>query len=181
MQRAVLVRAALAACLLTVSSASLVAAAGQSPERARATAERPPLHAPPIYPQVRYVVDGVYQQYDVTGGYVSTGIGCVGPCTTTISTGYSWSNSWSATITFKKEPIDVAVGFNTGLTGSVAYTQSFPVPSGRSGVIWYADYYHVKKMNIHTETCYPLSGCTYKYGTATAKQWFKRLYYVVLS
>jgi hypothetical protein len=181
MQRALLVRAALAACLLTMATASLVAAAGQPPERVRATAQRPALSAPPIYAQVRYVVDGIYQQYDVTGGYISTGIGCRGPCTTSISTSYGWSNSWSATITFKKEPIDVAAGFNTSLSGSLTYSQSFPVPSGRSGVIWYADYYHVKKMNIHTETCYPLSPCTNKYGTATARAWFKRIYYVVLS
>jgi len=168
--RAVLVRALLAACLLTVSTASLAAAAEPSPQL-----------APPIYAQVRYVVDGIYQQYDVTGGYFSTGIGCVGPCTSSISTSYSWSNSWSATISFQKGPVDAAVGFNTTQSGSVSYTQTFPVPAGKSGVIWYADYYHVKKLNIHTETCYPLSSCTYRYGTATARQWFKRLYYVVLS
>ena len=53
----------------------------------------------------------------------------------------------------RKEPVDVAAGFNTGLTGSVSYTNAFPIPSGKTGVIWYADYYRVKKMNIHTETC----------------------------
>lgn len=169
MHRSVRIRAALAACLVTVATAPIVAAATE-----------PPGAAPPIYAQVRYVVDGIYQQYDTTGGFVSTGIGCVGPCSTSVSTGYSWSNSWSATISFKKEPVDVAVGFNTTAGGSVAYTQSFSVPTGRSGVIWYADYYHVKLLTVHTETCFPMSGCAYRYGTATARQWFKRLYYVVV-
>ncbi len=170
MKRSMLFRAALAACLLVVSTASVVAGVEPSPKA-----------APPIHGTTRYVVDGVYQQYDTTGGFYSTGIGCRGPCTTSIQTGFSWSNSWSATITFSKAPIDAAVGFNTGATGSVSYTQSFSVPSGRSGVIWYADYYHVKKLNVHTETCYGVGGCTYKYGTATTRQWFQRLYYVVLS
>ena len=170
MHRALLVRAALAAVLLTVSSASLVVAA----------APRPPA-APPIYSTVRYVVDGVYQTYETTGGFYSTGMGCRGPCTTTIQHGYSWTNSWSATISFTKGPVDVAAGFNTGLTGSVSYTNAFPIPSGKTGVIWYADYYRVKKMNIHTETCTAMVGCTYKYGTATAKEWLRRIYYAVLS
>jgi len=167
MKRTVLVRAVLAACLLTVSTASLAVAATP--------------RAAPIYGVTRYVVDGVYQQYETTGGFYSTGIGCVGPCTTTIQTSYSWSNSWSATISFTKEPIDATVGYNTSNSGSVAYTQSFPVPAGKSGVIWYADYYQVKNMYVHTETCYGIGGCTYKYGTATARKWLKRLYSVRLS
>lgn len=169
MKRTVLVRAVFAACLLSVSTASLVAAA--------------PIYGPaPIYQQTRYVVDGIYQQYETTGGFYSTGMGCVGPCSTGISTSYSWSNSWSATIGFSKAPIDASAQFDTGSTGSLTYTHSFPIPSGKSGVIWYADYYLVKKMNVHTETCWPNgSGCTYKYGTATAKQWLKRLYSVRLS
>ena len=170
MHRALLVRAALAAVILTMSTASLAAAA----------APRPPA-APPIYSTTRYVVDGVYQQYEVAGGFFSTGMGCRGPCTTTIQTSYSWSNSWSATISFTKGPVDVAAGFNTDLTGSVSYTNAFPIPSGKTGVIWYADYYRVKKMNIHTETCTAMVGCTYKYGTATAKEWLRRIYYAALS
>jgi hypothetical protein len=179
MQRALLVRAALAACLLTLSTASLAAAAGLPVDRAGARSA--PLQAGPIYAVTRYFVDGIYQQYDTTGGFYSTGIGCVGPCQTSISTGYSYSNSWSATITFTKGPIDAAAGFDTGETGSYSFTSTFSVPAGKSGVIGYADYYHVKKMNVHTETCYAGGGCTYKYGTAVARDWFQRLYSVRLS
>ena len=179
MQRALLVRAALAACLLTLSTASLAAAAGLPLDRTASSSA--PVQAAPIYAVTRYFVDGIYQQYETTGGSYSTGIGCVGPCSTSIQTAYSWSNSWSATISFKKEPVDATVGFNTSDGGSVAYTQTFQVPSGKSGVIWYADYYLVKNMYVHTETCYAGGGCTYKYGTATARKWLKRLYSVRLS
>ena len=180
MQRALLVRAALAACLLTLSTASLAAAAGLPVDRVGSRSA--PLQAPPIYAVTRYIVDGVYQQYETTGGFYSTGIGCVGPCTTSIQTTYTWANSWSATISFKKEPIDATVGFNTSNGGSVSHTQTFPIPAGKSGVVWYADYYLVKNMYVHTETCYGAGGgCTYKYGTATARQWIKRLYSVRLS
>ena len=34
---------------------------------------------------------------------------------------------------------------------------------------------------VHTETCSGPGGCTYKYGTATARLWLKRLYSVRLS
>jgi hypothetical protein len=180
MQRALLVRAVLAACLLTLSTASLAAGAGLPVERG--DSRTAPLQAPPIYQVTRYFVDGVYQQYETTGGFYSTGIGCVGPCSTSIQTAYSWSNSWSATISFKKEPVDATVGFNTSDGGSVSYTQTFQVPAGKSGVIWYADYYLVKNMYVHTETCWGAGGgCTYKYGTATARKWIKRLYSVRLS
>jgi hypothetical protein len=167
MKRSLFARAVIAACLLSVTTTSLAAASEK--------------YAPPIYAVTRYVVDGVYQQYETTGGFYSTGIGCVGPCTTSIQTTYTWSNSWSATISFKKEPVDAAVGYNTSSGGSVAQTQSFPVPTGKSGVIWYADYYQVKNMYVHTETCYGAGGCTYTYGTATARKWLQRLYSVRLS
>ena len=167
MKRTLVVRAVIAACLLTVSTTSLAAASEH--------------YAPPIYSVTRYFVDGIYQQYETTGGFYSTGIGCVGPCTTSIQTTYTWSNSWSATISFKKEPVDATVGYNTSNGGSVSHTQSFPVPAGKSGVIWYADYYQVKNMYVHTETCSGAGGCTYKYGTATARLWLKRLYSVRLS
>lgn len=163
MRGSALVRAALAAVILSLSTASLVAA------------------APPIYEQHRYIVDNVYRVYSTAGAVRSTGMGCAGPCSTSIAESYTWSNSWSATITFTKGPIDAAVGWDSTQSGSRTHTQTFTVPSGRTGVIWYVDNYWVKEMNVHHDVCYSGAGCrTVERGTAQSRQWYERIYYVVL-
>ena len=162
MRGTALVRDALAAVILSLSTASLVAA------------------APPVYAQHRYVVLNVYRVYNTPGANQSTGHGCSGPCSPGITTTYSWSNSWSATITFSKPPIDAAVGWDSSQSGSVAYSNTFTVPARKTGVIWFVDNYHVKLMNVRHDTCYPYAGCTSEYGTAESRQWYERIYYVVL-
>lgn len=163
MRGTALIRAALAAAVLSLSTASLVSA------------------APPIYIQYRYVVDAITRVYSSPGAQRSTGIGCAGSCTTSIAETYGWSNSWSATITFAKAPIDAAVGYDSTQSGSRTHTQTFNVPAGKTGVIWYVDNYWVTEMNVHRESCAAGAGCrATEYGRAQARKWYERIYFLVL-
>lgn len=176
MRRSVLGRALLAAAILSLSLVSMTYAA-----KAADGSEIQPNFVPP--PPVKiYVVDNIYSRYDGVGGATSTGHGCVGPCTTSISETYTWSNSWGASITFKKDPITAAVKYDVTASSSTTYTNSFPVPAGRTGVIYYKDYFHVQLLHVHTywyQTGQPPYG--FQYGTAWAEQWYQRIFYLVLS
>jgi hypothetical protein len=168
MKRSILVRAILGASVLVVALASTASAA--VPRRG----VTPAIGVPPPY--TIYVVDNVYSRYDGVGPSTGTGSGCYGPCTTSITDTYTWTNSWNASIKFTRGPIEATVGFSVSASGSRSYTNTFPVPSGKIGEIYFQDWYHVQLMHVHTATCTALGCSGYKYGTAWAQQWFRRIY-----
>ena len=133
----------------------------------------------PTPPHAVYVVDSVTPLADSNSANTRTGVACVG-CFLTHSFTFGWQNSFTSTITFPADVLSAAVGFSVTLSGSDTYSAGWQVPAGRTGEIWYYDQYHNQVEGIHSMLCG--APCfNYVHGSAYTKQWFRRVYYLVVT
>ncbi|GIV97415.1 MAG: hypothetical protein KatS3mg057_2072 [Herpetosiphonaceae bacterium] len=93
---------------------------------------------------------------------------------------YSWSNSWSASIGYEAQPINIALGVNVEASGSIGFEYEFNLPDNYSYGLYYTDYYQFYNMDVHTEYIACTKTCHYwsEYGTATARVFHRREYFV---